>query len=96
MTDMKTVDIRLPWFIGQMREKLSKPRNISKMDWRRDSADELLRKIEVELAELRAAFYGVGAVPDPAKIAAECADVSNFCFMLADHMKAAYPKCFEG
>lgn len=92
MTDMNTVDERLKPFFEQMRQKLMEPKNLAKGDWRESSENYLIRRIEDELKELKAEIFDV-ARPVPERIIKECADTANFCFMLADWVKA-HPEHF--
>lgn len=87
MTDMNTVDDRLKWFVEWMRNKLAQPKNLAKGDWRNDSDSDLFGRIEAEMRELKTELFDAES-PDPEKIIKECADVANFCFMLADFVRS--------
>lgn len=85
MTDMMTVNARLVWFHREMRKKLSLPENRKKPDWRLLGARDILERIEEELQELSVKLNKEKRVPHD--VIAECADVANMAFMLADLMK---------
>ena len=70
----------LPWFAWQMALKLGESRNEAKGAYREMTVEELLDRIEDEVAELRLAS---GPGFSPADIANECVDVANFAMMLA-------------
>lgn len=94
MTTMNTVDDRLSWFIERMRQKLSEPKNLAKPDWRADGDTALFKRIEDEMEELKTELFDA-ARPVPERIIKECADVANFCFMLADFVRSN-PHHYEG
>jgi hypothetical protein len=94
MTDMNTVNDRLDWFVHEMRRKLAEPKNIAKGDWREMGDASLFQRVEDEFRELKVELFDV-ARPVPEKIIKECADVANFCFMLADFVRSN-PHHYEG
>lgn len=94
MTDMNTVDDRLGWFVEQMRGKLAVSKNLAKGDWREATENYLVKRIDDEIVELKTELFDV-ARPVPERVIKECSDVANFCFMLADWVKA-HPEHFSG
>lgn len=66
-------------FADQMEKKLKE--NDNKGGWEECSKKWLLIGIEVELGELKQALEE-GSVGD---IVSECADIANFCMMIADN-----------
>jgi hypothetical protein len=85
------IDETLANFTAVMRYKMVK--NLFKGHWRDDAFDipYLLRRLDDEVAELRAETARMGILVDAVDavddIVRECADVANFAMMLADFVK---------
>jgi hypothetical protein len=79
---MHEVRPRLDWFVDEMRGKLAAERNQQKSDWRDVDPVVLLRMLEAECDEVRAALVS----GDPGHVVWECADVANVAMMLADRV----------
>jgi len=69
------------WFAEQMELKLRE--NDDKGGWKRCSIEFLLDRLQDEMMELDVSIQrGI-----PELLVAECADVANFCMMLADNRR---------
>lgn len=69
---------QVEWFSSIMEDKLSK--NEHKICWTHDSIDSLLYRIFDEVKELDVEIVN----RNYKNIIKECADVANFCMMIAD------------
>jgi len=85
MTTMDRVGAPLIWFLGQVYEKMSSPKNVAKPHWGDNTYAQLLDRVYGELVELEEAIQG----GDPAKIISETCDVTAFMMMIADNAKNA-------
>ena len=70
------------WFATMMELKLQKHDN--KSGWINSTPEELMDRVWNEFEELTQALV---TDADPRDIIKECADVANFCMMIADLMK---------
>lgn len=70
----------------QCLAKLNEPRNVAKGGWDACHPMELLRLLEVEVKELRAALSHLS--PNREDVISECADVANFAAMIADVIRS--------
>jgi len=82
MTGMSRVQPRLRAFVSAMEEKLTRPENTDKDDWRTMTGNELLARVLDEVAEAATSM----AQKEPVAAMEECADAANMLMMLWDRL----------
>jgi hypothetical protein len=82
-------------FAERMEAKLAKNRHKGdRAGWMKDHPWDLVERVLDETTELQATFKDIGSdilCPEPSKTADECADVANFCMMVADRVTSPQP-----
>lgn len=85
LIDRPNVDLKVDRFKQLMLYKLKK--NAHKGGWKNMSLQELYNRLDDEMMELLQSleiFVQDTVKNNPMKVAFECADVANFCMMIAD------------
>lgn len=75
---------RIEWFVQRMEAKMGLPKNVAKGDWRNSNPEDIAIGLGREVMELAEAIRDS---EPPENIINECADIANYCMMLADKVK---------
>ena len=80
MTDVRKIDKRITWFVGEMKRVLNIPKNSAKGDWRNEKLADLYQHLLAEVVELGIAIHEGYDY----EVVSEACDVAAMAMMVAD------------